>query len=639
MKTFLFTLFCLTFFSVANAQQLSTSNKKAEKLFYEADALFKQRNFDEGMAKLADALKKDPAFTDAWLKIAAVHMLYGEKDKAKDAFLQADAIEPESMKLVAAYSTIGTLYYADGDYQKALIYAEKVLKLNPNNKNLLEEAEKLEARAKFGIEAMKKPVTFQPKLMSDSINQFYIHAYPVLTADQNTLIFSKRNGLDRRDDEDVMISKKKDGEWSSPASISPLINTQFNEGASTMSADGKTLVFVSCNRTDGVGSCDLYISYLKAGEWSQPENMGAKVNSNVWDSEPTLSADGRAIYFASERRGGIGKEDIWVTYMDKDGNWTIPVNLGEPVNTPGREVSPFIHANSKTLYFSSDTHLGMGGFDIFLTNRLDSVSWTEPKNLSYPVNTHASDASVFITADSKKGFYSRYDKLGNQLKSRVLLYEFDVPSEIRPEKISTYATGTVRDAETKKPLKATINLYDLQSGKVVQSVQSDAASGEYLVVLTEGSEYALYVDENNYLFKSQFFDFEEESSFNPVSLDVYLDPLKKGKGVVLNNVFFPTNEWTLEEKSKTELEKIVLFLKTNPNIRIELSGHTDNVGTHTDNMKLSLNRAKSVYDYIVSKGIPSSRLTYKGYGETQAVAENTSEEGRKKNRRIEFKIL
>lgn len=638
-KAVLLALFCIAFFGTASAQQLSTTNKKAEKLFHEADGLFRQRRFDEGMQKLQDALKKDPNFTDAWLKIASVHMLYGEKQQAKEAFLKADAIEPESMKLVGAYSTLGTLFYENGEYETALPYFRKIQKLNPNNKKLLEDTDKLEKRCLYAIEAIKSPVTFKPKVMSDSINRYFVHSYPVLTADQNTIIFSKRNGLNRRDDEDIVVSKKKNGEWSSPLSISKAINTQFNEGACTMSADGKTLVFVSCNRTDGVGSCDLYISYFKAGEWTEPANMGSKVNSNVWDSEPSLSADGRTLYFASERRGGEGIEDIYVTNRNDDGEWAVPVNLGKTVNTPGREVSPFIHADGKTLYFSSEYHMGMGGFDIFSTVKLDSVTWSEPKNLGYPINTHASDASVFITADSKKGYYSIYEKIGNKLASRVLLYEFDVPEEIKPEHVSTYAKGTVRDAETKKPLQASINLYDLKSGKLVQSVQSDAVSGDYLVVLTEGTEYALYVDEVNYLFKSQFFGYEEKSSFDPVNLDIYLDPVKKGKGVVLNNIFFPTNSWELQDKSKTELEKIVLFLKNNPQVKIELSGHTDNVGSDSDNMKLSLNRAKAVHDYIASRGIPAARLTYKGYGETQPVEDNSTEEGRKKNRRIEFKIL
>lgn len=618
-------------------QNLSTSNKKSIKLFREADALFRQRQFDAGIKKLEEALERDPGFVEAHLTLGATYKRFGENKNARTHFEKACELKPQSREMAAAYLTLGEYLYLDGEYEKAKAWFERVAEVKPLRKDITDLATSMQARAEFGIQATSNPITFMPRLMPSQINKFYIHAYPVLTADQSTLIYSRRTGPRVSDDEDIVISRNINGQWSEPVSIAPNINTAFNEGACSISGDGKTLVFASCNREDGLGQCDLYISYNQGGVWSDPVNMGRNVNSPAWDSEPSISADGKTVYFSSRRPGGLGKEDIWVTRKGDNGEWTPAVNLGAPVNTKGREVSPFIHADGKTLYFSSDELIGLGGFDIFFTK--DSAgSFSEPKNLGYPINTPANDASVFITADNSRGIYSIYEKKDNQA-SRILLYEFDVPEEIKPEKVSTYSNGFVYDAETRKPIHARIDLIDLATSKVIQSVDSDPVTGEYLLVLTEGREYALNVDENGYLFYSAFFDFKNPEDFNPVKLDVYLQPVKKGKSVVLNNIFFNTNSYQLEDKSKTELDKVVAFLQKNPDVRIEFGGHTDNVGADNDNMQLSLKRAEAVYQYILSKGIVASRLKYKGYGETRPVADNTTEEGRKQNRRIEFVIL
>ena len=635
-----FLLFFMIFIGgreLAAQQNLSTSNKKAIKLFQEADALFRQRQFDAGIKKLEEALEKDPGFVEAHLTLGATYKRFGENKNARTHFEKACELKPQSRDMAAAYLTLGEYLYLDGEYEKAKRWFERVAEVKPLRKDLTELAASMQTRSEFGIKATNNPITFMPRLMPPQINKFYIHAYPVLTADQSTLIYSRRVGPKVNDDEDIVISRNVNGKWSDPVSIAANINTGFNEGACSISGDGKTLVFASCNREDGLGQCDLYISYNQGGVWSDPVNMGRNVNSPAWDSEPSISADGKTVYFSSRRPGGLGKEDIWVTRKGENGEWTPAINLGPPVNTKGREVSPFIHADGKTLYFSSDELIGLGGFDIFFTKD-SSGNFSEPQNLGYPINTPANDASVFITADNSKGIYSIYEKKDNQT-SRILLYEFDVPEEIKPDKVSTYSNGFVYDAETRKPMHARIDLIDLATSKVIQSVDSDPVTGEYLLVLTEGSEYALNVDENGYLFYSAFFDFKNPGSFNPVKLDVYLQSVKKGKSVVLNNIFFNTNSYQLEDKSRTELDKVVTFLQKNPDVRIEFGGHTDDVGADKDNMQLSLKRAEAVYQYILSKGIAAARLKYKGYGETKPVADNTTEEGRKQNRRIEFIIL
>lgn len=638
IRTYLFFVIFLTSFQLFAQQTFSTNNKKAIKLFQEADALFRQRQFDPGIKKLHEALEKDPNFVEAHLKLGATYKLYGETAKAKAYFEKACELKPNSVDMAGAYITLGEFYYTEGEYEKAQTWFARTVEVKPMRKDLAENAKMMLDRAEFGVEATKHPVTFVPKLMPEQINQYFIHAYPVLTADQSTLIYSKRNGPKLTDDEDIVLSKMVNGKWTNPVSIADNINSPLNEGACTLSGDGKTLVFVSCNRKEGVGSCDLFITYNIGGVWSDPINMGENVNSKDWDSEPTISADGKTIYFSSLRKGGLGKEDLWVTYKDEKGEWSQAANMGKPVNTAEREVSPFIHADGRTLYYSTTGIIGLGGFDIFRSSKKADGKFGEPKNLGYPVNTAANDASVFISADNSKGFYSVYEKKDTRF-AKVLLYEFEVPEEIKPEKISTYSSGNVYDAETKKPIHATINLIDLASNTVIQSVDSDPKTGEYLLVLTEGSEYALNVEEPGYLFYSEFLDFKKPDQFNPMKLDVYLNPVRKGKAVVLNNIFFATNSYALEDKSKTELEKVITFLQKNPDVKIELGGHTDNVGSDKDNQLLSMKRAESVYKYLINNSIPAGRLQFKGYGETQPVGDNGSEVGRKKNRRIEFKVI
>lgn len=636
MTRFLILLAALLFFQTLSAQYSST-DKKAVKLYQEADVYIKQRNFDKAKELLESAVHKDPAFVEAHLRLAGIYKLYADGDNARVHFEKACELKPDSRDLAGAYYIVGEYYFNDGNYEKAGEYFGRTLKVNPADKKLVANAQSNLEKVAFGIEAKKHPVSFKPVPLSDTINRFYINAYPVLTADQQTLIYYKTDGASRTDDGDIMISAKKNGRWMPPVSISDKINTQFDEGTCTMSADGKVLVFSSCNRPDGLGSCDLYISYRNGDEWSKPVNMGPTVNTSAWDSEASLSADGKTLYFASERKGGVGQEDIWMTRQNDKGEWMQAVNAGKTVNTPGREVSPFIHADGQTLYFCSNHHPGMGQFDIFVTSRQDS-SWSAPRNLGYPINTHLNDVTIFITADNKKGFYVIYEKQGMKL-GQCKIYEFEAPREIVSPNISTYAKGNVYDAETKQKLEAKIELIDLKTNKVIQSVSSDPKNGNYLVVLTQGQEYALYVQKDGYLFKSVFFDFKNPKDFNPLTLDVYLDPAKTGKSVVLNNIFFASNSYSLEDKSRTELDKIVFFLQKNPKLNIEFGGHTDDVGSDKDNLELSLKRAKSVYEYITGKGIPAARLKYKGYGETQPMLPNNSQENRQQNRRIEFRIL
>ncbi|WP_242919485.1 OmpA family protein [Pontibacter liquoris] len=617
---------------------LSTSSTKAERLYYKADEYVKARDFDRALATLAEATSKDPNFAEAYLKAANLHKMMGNKAATFQNLEKGLQLLPYSATLGNYYFELAELYFDQGKYQQAKERYADFLKAKPRKPAAVAWAKQQMASADFAEKAMQQPIDFKPVALPQNINSFRLQYFPYTTADQRFFIYTARVGIKPEQDENIYVSQRKGDSWQAPVSISDAINSSANEGAATISGDGKTLVFTSCNRPDSQGDCDLYISFRTGDDWSKPKNIGNPVNSKAWDSQPSLSADGRTLYFSSTRGGGVGKEDIWLTQLNEDGTWTKPVNLGEPVNSTGRDMAPSIHSSGSTLYFVSDGHPGMGGLDVFMATREATKQWSAPKNLGYPLNTPADEGSLFITSDNKAGFYSRQINSDDGYGT-IQLYQFEVPQEWRSSVNSTYAQGRVLDIKTKKPVEAQVQLYDVEADSLVQQVGSDKISGEYTVVLTEGKQYALYVSAPRYLMNSLSFDYTSKKALTPVALDVYLEPLEAGAAVVLHNLFFDSGNYDLKKNSKTELDKLIAFLKLNGQVKVEISGHTDDVGSDSDNLVLSEKRAKAVVDYLAAKGISKNRIRYKGYGETKPQKPNTSEENRQQNRRIEMRVL
>jgi OOP family OmpA-OmpF porin len=624
----------------AQQRQISTKDKKAIKAYTTAEYLVENRRLDEAVPYLQEAIKRDPNFIEAYFKLAGIYMTYGKLANAKPLFMKGSDLDSNRVTSCGAYFTAGELCIKEGEYEQAQKYFRWVIRNNPNNKKMLTDSPRYLETCAFAIEAKKNPIAFSPQKMAAPLNQFYMQAYPVLTVDRQELIFMIREGSLKGESDEQIYSAQigSDSLWQTPKVYSDQINSRYNEGAVTISGDGKTLAFASCNRPDAIGSCDLYISYKTGDLWSEPVNMGPNVNAAGWDSEPSISADGQTIYFASERRGGFGKEDIWVAHRKDNGEWGLARNLGNKVNSPGREVGPFIHADGQSLYFSSNYHLGMGQFDIFISRVTEKDSCTAPINLGYPINTHQNDVTPFITVDGKEGFYSAYDK-ANFSSDMSWLYTFKVPTIMQPYKPGSYVYGKVYDAETKKVIAANIEVIDLKAAWYKQKVKSDASSGAYAVVLSKGSNYGFYASAPGYLYESISISYENPENFNPKALDIYLKPLKKGSTIQLNTIFFESNSAVISSSSNVELEKLLQLFVLDPNLKVELSGHTDDVGADQQNKELSTKRAKAVYDWLIAKGIASARLSYKGFGETMPLVPNTSEENRALNRRLEFKIL
>ena len=439
--------------------------------------------------------------------------------------------------------------------------------------------------------------------------------------------------------EDFLICKKNNNVWQQSVLIGNGINTEGNEGAPCLSVDGQTLFFVACQEKadgtyaggrKGLGSCDIFYSERVGENWSKPYNMGNVVNTNQYETQPSFSADGKSLYFVSARGGGIGETDIYVSTLKPDGSWGFPMNLGPQINTPGKEESVYIHPDGKTLYFGSNGRVGMGGLDLYVSRMDDKGKWQAPVNLGYPINTYGDENSILVAASGDVAYFAS-NRAGGQ--GGLDLYQFDLYADARPGKV-TYAKGKVFDIKTKKPLGAHFELIDLETGLVMMESNANSGNGEFLMCLPIDKNYMLNASQDGYLFYSENFSLKElADQMKPIMLDVPMQPIE------LEGVFFETAKFYLKPESKAELNKVVAFLNKNKTITGELSGHTDNVGDKKMNQLLSQNRAKSVYDYLVTNGIDAKRLIYKGFGDTKPKVANDTDEHRQMNRRTEFKVL
>ena len=623
----------------AEAQMpLATKSKKAIEFYTEADNYRVRGQLSQAIGLLNQALEKDKNFVEAYYRLGIIYMTLKDFPQAIKNFEKGLSLTDDIRKQKIFWYDLGESYFTIGNYDKAEKTMSSFLKAEIQNRPKIERAKLLISNIEFAKKNKNNASAYKLKPLSDTVNAFVMQYFPVLTADQQELIFTRRLGGGPNDDEDLVISKKNlSGRWDIPQSLSKNINTKLNEGTCTISADGRKLIFTSCVGRQGLGSCDLYETVRIGEEWTEPKNLGPNVNSAEWESQPSLSADGRTLYFVSDRRGGAGRRDIWVSNLNDKGEWTRAKNVGKPINTIYDEISPFIHVNNKILYFASNGLTGFGGYDIFSSER-DSVSaWRTPKNIGSPINNHEDQFSLFITADGKKGYYS-HEEVKDAGFSTSNIYEIEIPEEHQIRFKSNYVKGIVRDKQTREPLTASIELINLQTNEIESLVSSDSISGAYLIVLTQGAEYALYVNKKHYLFRSLNFNYSAVKDYDPIILDIDLEKAKEGTTAILQNIFFDVDKFDLKEKSVTELQKILRFLKENPSIRVEISGHTDNSGSPSYNIQLSQKRAQSVYNYLITNGIDSQRLIPKGYGSNQPLADNNSEEGRQKNRRIEFKL-
>ncbi|GAA4835272.1 OmpA family protein [Algivirga pacifica] len=581
-----------------------------------------------------EAITLEPSYGDALYALGQLYYFERNIPAMKKTYAQLLECCGQSPEFSSVNIIMGRLAIGEGNYDQAQIYAQQYMDQGEDApKRSL--ASQILSTVEYAKEQLQHPLDYTPQSLPNEVNIKQQQYFPVITADQKYLYFTAR---DEQGDENIYQCVRTASGWSTPESIESL-NTPYNEGTCSISADGKTMIFTFCENTRrrfSYGSCDLFISYNEGGEWSEPVNMGPAVNSPDWDSQPSLSADGRTLYFVSDRRGGQGQSDIWVCKQDDQGKWMPAKNLGMPVNTSQDDISPFIHANGTTLFFASKGHLGMGDHDLFQAELQNGV-FSEPKNLGYPINTFSEQVSLFITADGKQAYYSMEEYNPNTYANRRNLASFTLPEEVQINP-SGYIKGKVLDKNNQAPVEARITLMDIISGDTISLFKSDKQTGDYLSVLPKGKQYAMHVSAENYVFHSMSFDYRK-SNTEGLTQDIYLSPITTGTKITLNNLFFEINSFKLLDASKVELGKLADFLQKNKTIRIAINGHTDNVGSSVYNLQLSQKRAESVVTYLKKLGITDDRLHAKGFGEKQPIAPNDTTANKALNRRIEFEIL
>ncbi|MCM1169858.1 MAG: OmpA family protein [Bacteroides sp.] len=611
--------------------------KRAEFHYEKAMTAYREGLHTAVWKYLQIAKKTEPCFAKTYMLEAVVYEDEKKNDSAIKAYEKALAIDPDVFP--NAYYSLARLQATSGRYAEADDNLRTYLAYPNISKAMREKAQLLQLRNKEALDLAKDAVPFQPRNLGANINTEYEEYLPFVTVDDQMMIFTRRYMRPTDPpvlEEDFFYSlRDTNGAWQMAQRMEEPINSDDNEGALSISPDGRYLFFAGCNRSDGWGSCDIYASIKRDYGWSKPFNLGKPVNTSHWESQPCLSSDGRTLYFTGTRPGGFGKSDLWRSRLMQGGVWSEPENLGPNINTSGDENSPFLHPDGKTLYFASNGHGGMGGMDLFVSRMDSNGNWSAPQNLGYPINTSADETTLSVNARGDTAYFSS-DNLGGFGKKDI--YSFPLYEQARPTTVS-FMRGFVADAKTHTPLAARFELISLKTGITRVSSTATAKTGEFLVCLPVDEPFALNVSCAGYLFYSEHIALDYGNASKPMEKEIWLQPIEKGTHIVLENIFYQTDKYQLEKSSTGELERLFLFLAQNPDVRIEISGHTDNVGSAQYNKTLSENRAKAVADYLKAKGIDPARIVAVGYGFDKPVADNQSEEGRAKNRRTELKIL
>lgn len=613
------------------------SQSKADKDFEKARNYFIEGKDDRAEELLQKIKSKNPDYYPAYLALGEMYFAKGNFDASKHNLLYV--VRNDEKYDLNAYRTLANIYEREKKLDSALACLESYLRFvvdNERNRKKIDEVSHKAECLRYRKQAMLNPVEFNPQNMGVNVNSENDEYLATMTADQSALLFTRQTPAvsGKRPEEGFFISYKTGEQWQKAEMLPGVLNSGYNEGAACLSPDGRYIYFARCGAPGGWGSCDIYRSERKGAFWSEPENLGANVNSESWDSQPSIASDGRTLFFVSNRKGGEGESDIYYSYLKDDGTWTKAKNCGAVINTPGKEMSPFIHPSNQMLYFSSDYHCGMGGLDIFFA-KLENGKFSAPSNIGYPINTEADESSLIV---SPQGDYAIYASKQKDCRGGLDLYRFSLYEQARPIAV-TYVKGLIRDSQTKKPVNAKFEIRNLENGRIVSSGISDKVNGEYLICLPVGADYAFSATAEGYLFHSENFTLSNADASMPYARNIDLERINIGKSLVLKNIFFETGSSKLLKESFAELNTLIVLLMENPGLRVEIGGHTDNVGNAEYNMTLSQQRADAVKNYLVEKGIAANRLVSKGYGFSNPIADNDTEQNRAKNRRTEIKII
>lgn len=658
---FLFLLFCaLPGFAQEEEDPCEqTMDKSSEKLFKKARDLQKSGKKEEALEIYDDILSEHPEYLDVNYYYAISYYLpieanrYQAKTKDKTDYKKAMAAFNRMYNVCPYYKPHCNLYaarlaYFNEDFAEAIKFAGVIvdnpeLFSAPKDTAKLGEAQLLIRKARFYDNILNHPVPFEPKPVS-GISTSDDEYLGTLSPDGEHFYFTRRKDVvdqgpfshgEKVSKEFFTSSDKKGDGFGAGTPLPSPFNRALSEGSPTINITNDMLIFTKLVSTNGYHNYDLYYSEFVDDEWTEPKSLGSNINRNdSWESQASLSSDGKVLFFASDRPGGYGGADIWFSQRNSDGTWRKPVNLGPTINTPQDERSPFLHTDSKTLYFSSSGHDGMGGQDIFFSKLDEKNRWTAPTNIGYPINSENNEVDFFVSLDGKTGYFSSNNIDNNDWN----IYEFELYEAARPH-VMMIVKGKVT-ADDGDLEGATVEIRDTATNVIATGIVN-ANSGNYAVATEvkkdDPQPVILTVKKEGHSYDSQIIT-PEQMDAPVVTKDAEVKAIETGKVCDLRDIYYETNSYTLTQASKVIIALFVEFLKDNPTVKVEIQGHTDNIGNDDANLKLSELRAKAVYDHVLSKGIPADRLRYKGYGESQPIADNNTAIGRAKNRRTVFLI-
>ena len=617
-----------------NAQGYDAKNvsKKAKKNYELAMQKVDEGDYTAALTFLDIAININDNYLEALLSKAGILSELKRYSSSVAFYERAFSVDlDQSRDYLLVYSiALGGL----GEFKKALNAVDRFLKLPGLSTSSIQAAQYRKKSFEFAVtldQLYPERAAIKIENGGDSINSAFSEYYPTLTIDGRQLIITRRTRGSA--DEDFFTSVLKEGIWRKAIPLYGKINTSYKEGGQQITPDGNWMVFSAKDYPEGLGSFDIYLAFQTENGWTERIHAGAVINSEYWESAPCLSPDKRQLYFASDRPGGFGGTDLYVSTRLANGKWTAPQNLGPIINTSGDESCPFMHADNQTLYFNSNGHQGYGGTDLFLAKKIDQ-GFTAPQNLGYPLNTIDDEGSLFVTSDALTGFFAsdRADSKGG-----LDIYSIQLYNGIQPN-ASSWVEGRIYDSLNGKGISGLVEVVDLQSKVIISEVEADD-EGNYLSILPSGKNYAFNVSKKGYLFFSGRFLMKEVVEQKKFVYNIPLQPLQEGTKMILNNIQFESGKHELLPESFIELDKLLAILKENPRLKVQIVGHTDNIGNDNENLLLSNQRAKIVLNYFTSKGIAVERLTSKGMGAQQPISDNHTEEGRALNRRTEMIIL
>ena len=573
------------------------------------------------------AAAKDSQYVDP---VIALFQLYHDQKDFQKAIHYFNAIKKiDSAAAIPFLVKQGIAFASLGMYDAAYTLLTPYISNNSLPNYLKEKANALYAVCQFAF-AQKMVPEINIHNMGDSINSPASEYFPTVSIQDSLFLFMRRLNLSR---EDFYTSTMGVDGFSAAIPLSDTLNFAAKKGSMSLSADLQTLYYAADYAEQGYGRYDIYKVQRSPWGWSKPKNLGQNINSDFWESAPSIAPDGNSIYFASNRPGGYGGIDIYVAYKNEKGYWEEAINLGPSINTKGDDQTPFIHADNQSLYFSSNGRSGFGGSDIYVARKKIDGNWTTPINLGYPINTYDNEGSIAVASNGTTAYIAsdRSDSRGE-----LDIYKITLAENTRAYK-TWFIKGQIIDATTKKSIAAELQIVDPASGYPMMEMQIDSM-GQFLLALPYFDSLGLKINSPGHDYLSSILPIDSVKLMAGKTFDFALTPIEKIFTKTFKQVYFASNSAVLQNISNVELDALVRYLKTTSNAQILIEGHTDNTGSAESNKLLSLQRANAISNYLQLKGIATERILLKGLGSTMPIADNNTAAGRAKNRRISFTI-